>query len=53
MKELKKEKILINDRTIGKIIKNDSTFLISDCYYLNGEDMHAIELKTKSFNENL
>lgn len=31
----------------GKIIKNDSTFLISDCYYLNGEDMHAIELKTK------
>jgi hypothetical protein len=31
----------------GKIIKNDSTFLISDCYYLNGEDMHAVELKTK------
>ena len=33
----------------GKIIKNDNTFLISDCYYLNGEDMHAVELK-KKFN---
>lgn len=31
----------------GKIIKNDNTFLISDCYYFNGEDMHGIELKTK------
>lgn len=31
----------------GKIIKNDSTFLISDCYYLNGEDMYGTELKTK------
>jgi hypothetical protein len=31
----------------GKIIKNDNTFMISDCYYLNGEDMHGIELKTK------
>jgi hypothetical protein len=31
----------------GKIIKNDNTFMIYDCYYLNGEDMHGIELKTK------
>jgi hypothetical protein len=31
----------------GKIINNDHTFMIYDCYYLNGEDMHGIELKTK------
>ena len=31
----------------GKIIKSDNTFMITDCYYLNGEDMHGIELKTK------
>ena len=31
----------------GKIIKHDNTFMISDCYYFNGEDMHGIELKTK------
>jgi hypothetical protein len=31
----------------GKIINNDHTFMIYDCYCLNGEDMHGIELKTK------
>jgi hypothetical protein len=31
----------------GKIVKNNNTFLITDCYYLNGENMQGIELKTK------